>query len=873
MIKKLIKLLPLVGFICALFFYTLAGADDGTGAMMINPGIGTGGGMATEVSNLNGTSLPESTKEDKCLPLTKYNDYDVSKGKDCTFCALFEVFFDTISKVAQKADDAFSKAMIPVVAIGFAIWLVVYMLGYLASVETRDIKDAFQEMVTRGGLVVLTVVILTYGSCRFYNDFINPVYETFLRGANVALKVELDGGGQLSAEAAQLTTTKSGGLPATMKSNIVETMTAMERVITKLRALGSSLMCYSWKKRILFVIPRLSYLVTGLFYWIMAMVMITIVPFLMIDIVFELGVAVALLPFAIASYPFKQMRQYSKKVWETFLNSGFGFLFMALVIVMILAVFEQSVNVSMAEALGQDALNESWGGLFDSTNNEDKMDTYLKSIAWFRGPFLQLLFCFVLAWAVMNLGKEFADEFASSISSTTIGSSIATMGFSSVKGMSKRILAPIGNQLSDKVNHAAAAAIRAPGKWIGQGVSNARMKRWDRKAKKGGTTDSNGTTTNVKKGIFGTRIYSVRADGTRVRQRKNIFGRVRVTEINNIGGLVSTKKIKYNRKGAVSSISNNVVANDRLSQHLITDDGAIDKDVYNRMSEGLSEEEKKKLDEKVFAYITQKNLNKKTSKGAIVSQRFEQMPDGKMRMIAITSKGETIITELDMKQLSGGSNSMRYLLKQSIMKQNGDVTILSTDGIQNKIEEFKSSGGRSIDEINANQMADKHGSFERKSAVTQSRYYNEETARESLIREDQKLYNGMGQYAGYINERGEFVDKHGKVVARQMRDEDGNEMRRRSLGEHEGYSVKMAPDGHMRQFEYREDGTIKWGKEADDKPVVFEAVDGSGTFSLQNGRLTNKSTGETYGGGRASDSRYDKQFRKADNLFSNTDYN
>ena len=798
-----------------------------------------------------------------CLPLAKYNDYDVNKtGGECTFCSLFKVFFDTISKVAQKADVTFSKSMVPVVAVGFALWLVVYILGYLSSFETRDVKDAFQEIVTKGALVVVSVIILTNGSCNFYNTFINPVYETFLRGAKVALNVSLEGGGQLGAETAELSTSSaSEGLPVSMKESIVGTMTAMERVISKLRALGSSLMCYSWEKAILYIIPRFSYLITGLFYWIMAMAMIVIVPFLMIDIVFELGVAVALLPFAIASYPFKQMRQYSKKVWETFLNSGFGFLFMALVIVMILAVFEQSVSLSMKEALGEESLGEDWGGLFSSSNNEDKMDTYLKSIAWFRGPFLQLLFCFVLAWSVMNLGKEFADEFASSISSTTIGSSVATMGFSSVKGMSKRVLSPIGNKASEKISHATAAAIRAPGKW----VNSARMNGWKKKASQG-VAQADGSMITTK----GRSTYITTADGRQIKQSKRLFGLgTKTTEYSNINGIVAkTVSKKGTWFGMADGTKTSVSLQGPMAKAMFGADGSIDYDVYKRMGAGLSDAQREQLDKNVFGYISQSHFNGQSNGGRIVSQRFERDANGKMRQISVNADGETIITELDMRSPANGYKG-RFMLSRARVKADGSTMILSTDGLQNKVEEFKSSGGSSIGEISANQVAGKHGSFERRSAVVQSRYYNAQTAQESLIHEDHKLYNAFGQYAGSINDRGEFIDKDGKVIARKMRDEEGNEMGRSRFGEQDPYSVKMGPDGHMRKFEYQEDGTIKWGDEVDNKPVIFEAVDGSGTFSFQNGRMTNKATGETYGGGRASSGRYDKQFNKANNLFNN----
>lgn len=883
MIKKLIKLLPLI-VVYILHINTIALADDGSGAMIIHASheqTQMYGG--SEVANLN----PELRKDitlgigevysvdNKCLPINKYNDYDVNKtGGTCSLCAIFEVFFDTLNGLAKRADKAFSSPMISVVAVGFAIWLAIYLLGYLSSFETRDIKDAFQEIIIKGALVILSVVILTNGSCNFYNSFINPVYETFLRGAKVALKVDLGSENKVDSSAAVVSgkVSDGGGLPQTMKSSIIETMTAMERGVSKMRAIGSSFMCYSIskEKRILYIIPKFSYLLTGLFYWVMAMAMITIVPLLMIDMVFELTVGMVLLPLAIASYPFKPLRQYSKKVWETFLNSGFAFLFMALVVVMILAVFEQSIKDAFVgiEINGEDASQKDWAGLFDITKNDDKlMDVYLQKLGWFGFPAMEMLFCFVLAWAVMNLGKEFADEFASSISSTTIGSSIGTMGFSAVKGMSSRVLAPIGNAASEKAGHAAASVVRGTAGFVGGKVQKARMNGWQRKASQG-TRQADGTTVYTGRDWLGRKAtYTQSADGTISKQRKRLFGIMgdKKVEMNNIGGITIKQKTKYNRDGTVKKISDSVTARDRLAKELISADGSIDGKIYNKLSENLSPEQRAAFEQKVFAFVASKNLNSKTKgSGNTISQSFERGEDGKMRQISKTDKGETVITEM---QMVGN----RFILSRAIVDANGNAMVMTTDGLKNKLEEYKTSGGRTIDEISANQQANKHGSFERKTATGYSRYYNAQTASESLIKDETKLYNGVGQYSGYINDKGEFFDKNGKLVARIKRDEDGNEMRRGRFGEHEAYSVKTGPDGHMRKFDYRDDGSIKWGAEVDSKPVVFEAVDGSGTFSLQNGRLTNKQTGETYGGGRASESRYSKQFREVNNLFDNND--
>lgn len=78
--------------------------------------------------------------------------------------------------------------------------------------------------------------------------------------------------------------------------------------------------------------PHLGYLIVGLVLWIAAILLLIIYPFLLIDSVLQLTVATALLPAAIGAYAFKSTQKYVGKVWDTFLNCMFNFIFLSLII-------------------------------------------------------------------------------------------------------------------------------------------------------------------------------------------------------------------------------------------------------------------------------------------------------------------------------------------------------------------------------------------------------------------------------------------------------------------------------------------------------------------------------------------------------------
>ena len=131
-----------------------------------------------------------------------------------------------------------------------------------------------------------------------------------------------------------------------MGISIVKTMTMMENRVRKLSALGSSLICESWQERFIFI-PKIRYLLVGLGVYILSFSIIVIVPFIMIDAVFQIGVATALMPFAIGAYVFNYTRKYCSKVWETFLNSALSFLFTSVVVLILLGAIKNSISSSV----------------------------------------------------------------------------------------------------------------------------------------------------------------------------------------------------------------------------------------------------------------------------------------------------------------------------------------------------------------------------------------------------------------------------------------------------------------------------------------------------------------------------------------------
>ncbi len=373
----------------------------------------------------------------ECSPACYYKQIE-----ECTFCGLFEVAFNTASKMTLKSINIFSDSVIKIVIVAFAVWLAITVLNFVATLEVRDFKDFAQNVFKQAFMVMVVVLLLQGGVSSFMNLILNPVFQTGMNIAEATLSPrnasEYNKTSNKDAEKFSCPKTKiyddalgKGALPKSMGDSIICTMTLIQQRAARVKALGSSALCYSWENKV-FIVPHLGYFLTGLGLWIGAMVMIIAVPFIMVDAVIQLAIAGALLPLAIGAFAFKSTQKYTKKVWETFLNSMFAFLFMSLIVLMLSTAFE-NILVESTESL--DSLFEGYG---DPT-------IILKNIPWFSTTFLEVCFVLILIWAIMAEARDFAGNFSGSISNTSIGSQIGTMAGSATKNTTLKVTRPLRN--------------------------------------------------------------------------------------------------------------------------------------------------------------------------------------------------------------------------------------------------------------------------------------------------------------------------------------------------------------------------------------------------------------------------------------------
>ncbi len=634
--------------------------------------------------------------DEKCLPSCYYKELQT-----CTFCPLFRAVFNTASSIAKHAIDTFSGSIIKVVILAFGIWIAMQVLAFVATPEVRDLKDLASSLVTQSFIVMLVVIILQNGAMDFFNQALTPIYTTGQNIAQAIIKPEEVSDKKTGDKnfdkliSSNIAACKGrtaiidpsvkgsrGALPKAMGDSIICTMTLIQNRVAQVKALGNAALCKSWQDNFI-IIPHLNYFFIGAGLWVGAMLMMLAVPFMMIDAVFELTVAAALIPFAIGAYAFKLTRGYTKKIWETFLNSMFKFVFVSLVALMSVVAFQSIITSSITNL----------SDLMVATEGNVVFTQILEQLPWFSTKFIKLIFVMILTWSVLNMAVAFGGEFAGSISNTTIGSSIGTMGGSFAKSAATRIMEPTLDAAGRHTLSGLKAAVVAPVHLVRRATADIRAIRAQRK----GTHDE---ATGIYSYKTGNEKYTMKknADGTQdvrkdmVTQTKD--GGKKVKTIRQIENL-DIKTTVYTDKNGKTHVKEKVMLSSSKLKEMYRKDGTINRDFANSLraqgaydadvcniallKEALAQRiPNARFDLRNHEYVEQKALYNEAGQ---CTGFVETHPDGS-------------VTKVQYK-LGEADESGHQMIKTDIMRidAKGNGVILSSDGVINQKTTFKTSDG------------------------------------------------------------------------------------------------------------------------------------------------------------------------------------
>lgn len=193
------------------------------------------------------------------------------------------------------------------------------------------------------------------------------------------------------------------------------------------QAIGSSLMCVSRNEaasgNVLSVpIPDFSMLFQGLIIWVFAWLISLAFAFYLVDATVRLGIVGALMPFLIASWPFKVTSKYTNQGFTMFMNTFFTYAFMGLVV----SINIQLMGISLTGGQGGlDAIEEALNG------NSVKVLSDLLDIG-FAG-FLILIASCIFGFKLCGQAAELAGSMAGGGGGSSIAPEIGGMGYNVAK--------------------------------------------------------------------------------------------------------------------------------------------------------------------------------------------------------------------------------------------------------------------------------------------------------------------------------------------------------------------------------------------------------------------------------------------------------
>ena len=446
--------------------------------------------VKNEMSMLSSPYTTISGVTKGCMPLPA----KIAENRSCFFCPLFLTIFNAAQVMSTNAFSKLATPIATVLMIGFAIYIAFLVLQHVSSMSAQTSAKFLNNLFAQAFKVLFAYLLLTNPNF-VYDKFIGPVLDagTELGGAllfnegsgymewcsveeNIESKTQEFIMGVDGDPSAQL---KEGLIPSYLYVKISCFIRSVQAEISTMQSIGSTLMCVSrnsaaeenWGG-----IPDFSMMIQGFIIWAMSLIMSLAFAFYLIDATVRIGILGALMPFFIASWPFKPTRGYTKKGWELFLNTFFVYAMMGLVVSVNLQLIVQGLSTGEG---GLDEIESAING-----NNVYKLKDLLD--IGFSG-FLVLIACCLFAFKLTGQANAIAEQFAGG-AGENIGSNIGTLAYSGATGaakgavgLGKKAMQATGvtataRKVSDKVKDKALSAIglgRYSGKAGKSGASGA----------------------------------------------------------------------------------------------------------------------------------------------------------------------------------------------------------------------------------------------------------------------------------------------------------------------------------------------------------------------------------------------------------------
>lgn len=571
----------------------LSKCKDATFAASSSTPIDAAAGVtAISIAQSNNSETPLKGSN-SCAPYEEVRNSQREWG--CFFCKPFEILFNTASVMAKQAFEALAKAVVSVVLVAFALWLSFVTIKFVSTMEIREPRIYIKTLLNQAFRVLVVVILLNSGLTTILSNTVDPVFSTGLKVAQLAGKISDTC--SLGDDNLSVVGSDQGGLSPEMGTGILCTIKAIQDQISDILALGRVCWCLAWSSEnaVFYVFPNLGYLLTSFLFYIGGVMLLLIYPFLLVDCILKLSIAVALLPAALGAFAFKITANYLQKIWEIFLNAVFSFIFLSMIIYIIASIAADTLSEIITSDVG-----------------------ILIKLFWWMVEVVKVACVCMLGWAVLGEMKKFADGFASGISFQNSGDIGGRTGSFANEMFLKRPGMAIGKPIAKGAKTAGVAA----GRVIAEKYHQVKINSWknaaqDRDNLPGGANTNNPVRSraydengNVMKDADGNVMYDTTSAWQKFRGKKeyrsfstdaNGNTRMNIVTESRKGKRTETSTDayatvtrKYDRSG--TQVSEKSKANAALLKYAMRSDGTVNRQVINDfMQNSMQSEEDKQL--------------------------------------------------------------------------------------------------------------------------------------------------------------------------------------------------------------------------------------------------------------------------------------
>lgn len=340
---------------------------------------------------------------DNCIPPQAHSG--------CLFCPLFKVLFNAGNYVADKSYRIFSSDLGKLVIIFTAVSLAIIILKNIASMTSQDPGTIINEILKKTFVCIVIFLIVTKDYHNVLNITLVPIIQTGLSFTNMVdstaiCSASAGGGGFMDTLGAG----KNAGIPSSVGTMFLCAAQNIESKIYLLFENGNWAICLgTGPHRLFHILYHPVYIIDGIILYLGGIFFMVAYPWVLGDAILQMGISMALLPFAIAGYAFNGTKSYLPKVFNWILHSLFVFIFMAVLMTCVLTYIANSLTAATSVVDPK--------VLFTDPNT---------GIAFFGPNMIMIIFILVIGWSYMPMTKELAGTFSEGSSGLSAAQSFGT---------------------------------------------------------------------------------------------------------------------------------------------------------------------------------------------------------------------------------------------------------------------------------------------------------------------------------------------------------------------------------------------------------------------------------------------------------------